>query len=586
MKILSILYSAFLVGTASVEAGSNNGSNNLLRGQNQGPTSIGTTIDNNRGTTQSNSKRDLQSDPMDLPLPPNDPAKRSCGDIINIATVDQIKQVAAAVVGVVLGSNPAAAAVALPTVQGILKYDVQAQVVCGTCDEVREMYDGANFMSSEGPSDFDSYCGEGKFAADKTFSSLLLIPYDGETGKPIQGTLKPHLYMKSFSGRDQQAPTEFWTDDFDQWNSTDPVILQGLIGVFYDGWAPLFIASTGTVVMAPDYLGYGQSYLEPKLNGIKAIYQQSTAIAFLKSKKIVESTGCTLLEKDMSASGYSEGGAAVVIGANALLELGQDILNVDSGGAPFDSSFQIALAIKAIDSGNFLLSVRDFAVSAAASISSKSSDLANSNVGQNFLNDVWVDRLNEVTNRNIIFQTTLGPYLPDPATDVFNAGWLEHTRSTLATNVTDSCITTTPGVDDLLCQAIIENEAIGLAAGTRFPLSICHSPDDDIVGFPNAPDLSSNTNLYEMKVFGVGASGGHFDGLVFCQLGYVLQFSAFGSAPNVLTGVGPLPDPNACGVAETVAPVSLAPNPAPLTHAPVAALVGKSSKKGNKKAAK
>jgi len=234
--------------------------------------------------------------------------------------------------------------------------------------------------------------------------------------------------MKSFSSTDQHAPTEFWLDDFSVFDTTNQTAIDELYGVFYDGWAPLIMASAGVVVMSPDYLGYGQTYDQPKLNGILDMYQQATAISFLKSKLIVESSGCTVLTKGTSLSGYSEGGFAAVIGAQTLQSLGQTILNVDTGGAPFHTTYQFAYAIYGMDSiANFTQVVQEQSVSFAGSFSSKTPDLVNSNVGQNMLNDQWVDLLNQVTDGDLPFLGMDG-FLPDPTTDVFNQAFLTNTR--------------------------------------------------------------------------------------------------------------------------------------------------------------
>jgi len=112
--------------------------------------------------------------------------------------VAQIKVMASTILSTLL---PEASVVFVTSVvESIIKYDVQAQVVCASCNEMRSLYDGADFMNEEGRHAFMSYCGDDRFAADVTHSSLLLIPHDPETGKPVQGILKSHLYMKGYNG--------------------------------------------------------------------------------------------------------------------------------------------------------------------------------------------------------------------------------------------------------------------------------------------------------------------------------------------------------------------------------------------------
>ena len=168
----------------------------------------------------------------------------------------------------------------------------------------------------------------------------------------------------------------------------------------------------------------------------------------------------------------------------------------------------------------------------------------------------------------------------------------------LARNITDVCFTSTPGVDDLLCQAIEENTFIDLIESTTFPVSICHSPNDDLVPIGHAPDVSINPLLSKLTLLGQGPTAGHFESSFLCQMAFILQFTAFGSAPAPLSGIEPLTDPSTCTATVSpvsdVAPATLAPvimvapaTLAPLTLAPLLTLasgqsaVPKSNKKGN-----
>lgn len=487
-------------------------------------------------------------------LPPKIPAMRSCGQIINIATVDQIKQVASIVVNLLLGESPAAAAFALSTVEAILTHDVQAQVVCGSCNEVRELAGG---------DDFETYCNENLSDADTEYSSILLIPFDPDTGKAKEGILKTHLYGKTFATISQHAPTEFWTEDFDVWNTTDRETLGGLYSVFYDGWGPLLIASSGVVTISPDYSGFGQTSVNsPKLAGYVGMYQQVFAIAFLKSKQIVESTGCTLLSNKFSASGYSEGGFGTVVGANALIGLGQKPLNVDTGGGPFNTSLVFANAIFRMDNGTLVGTARDQIIHGAGTFSSKNPDLPNSNLGQNALSDEWVGPLNDATNADIPF-LELEPFLPDNIEAAFNPVFLENTRTAISElGILDACVVTTPGVDDLLCQALRESDVLQLVQETTFPISICHSPDDMLVPRSgHAPNVSANPLLSERTVFGFAPEGPHVVNSAFCTFGFVVQFTL----DSELGAAEPLEDPTTCGTVAPAAPSS----PNDMTGAPV-----------------
>lgn len=375
--------------------------------------------------------------------------------------------------------------------------------------------------------------------------------------------LQSHIFMKGYTGLEQFTPSEFYVDDFDAWNTTDRETQSALFENFYDGWTSLFIASAGVITIAPDYLGYGQSYETPKGNGIFDLYQQAVSVAFLKSKSIVEMTGCTVVGTSASASGYSEGGAGAVAAALALKGLGQEILNVDTGGAPFRPAFQLAHAIDLIDNNggvdeeldNETVTRDQFAIGATF-YSSKFPDVINSNMGQDMLNSEWRDLIVSLSNTDLAF-AAVGPFLPNPATDILNNGFLEKVRGLLAQNITDACYSSIEGVDDLLCLAILGNTFIDFVESTTFPISICHSPVDDVIPIEHAPaSISGNPLLYELKVLGQGPTLGHFESSVFCYTAYVLQFSEFGSAPVSLKGIDPLPDPSTCLSPNTATPVT------------------------------
>jgi hypothetical protein len=142
-------------------------------------------------------------------------------------------------------------------------------------------------------------------------------------------------------------------------------------------------------------------------------------------------------------------------------------------------------------------------------------------------------------------------------------------QSSLARNITDVCFTSTPGVDDLLCQAIEENTSIDLIESTTFPVSICHSPNDELVPIGHAPtDVSINPLLSKLTLLGQGPTAGHFESSFLCQMAFILQFTDFGSAPAPLSGIEPLTDPSTCTTA-TVSPSVSGVAPAATTLAPV-----------------
>ncbi|KAI2504475.1 hypothetical protein MHU86_9974 [Fragilaria crotonensis] len=465
-------------------------------------------------------------------IPPQVPPTRQCGQIINLVTLPQIQLAATSLIK--LAFPEAFVTVAISSLGTLFRYSVQAQVVCASCDEMMSMYsEDDSVLNTTGRFAFSSYCDSNKFAANVTRSALLLIPFDPDSGKAVVGTVQTHLSMPSFNfGEQLGAPSEYWLQDFDVFNSTDPDVILSALTSFRDGLVSLLKASVGVVVVVPDYLGYGQSYESIKADGIFDLYQQAAAISFLKSKSLVESSGCTFLSNLSSASGYSSGGASSIAGALAWQGLGQVILNVDSGGAPFRPSFQFAYVIDQMDQGTDNTLLRTISCAIATTFSSKVPGLPNTNTSQNIINDEWLDFMIVLADTSPSMEL-VDSLMPVPATNIFTTAMLDKTRDLLAQNITDLCYNSTPGIDDLLCQTLEENSYIDLVEATTFPISICHSPDDEVVPIAHAPNMSANSLLYEASLFGslLAATGSHVEAGAFCNLYQLFQFSEFSSVP-------------------------------------------------------
>ena len=105
------------------------------------------------------------------------------------------------------------------------------------------------------------------------------------------------------------------------------------------------------------------------------------------------------------------------------------------------------------------------------------------------------------------------------------------------------------------------NSFVDLVVNTTYPTSICHSPEDEIIPFGHAPNVSLNPYLYPMTVFSFPPSGSHFESNIFCYTGYILQFGDGRLSPNPLNGIDPLPEPATCDGRSptTVSPTIMAP---------------------------
>lgn len=118
---------------------------------------------------------------------------RSCGEIIGTATRDDVVAVASQMLQS-LFPDGTQLAVFRPTALNLLtttaRFGFQAQVVCGSCSEIEQLYSGNSLLSNSNPNGWQTYCAPGRFGANETHSGLLLVPYDNLNGRTIEGTFK------------------------------------------------------------------------------------------------------------------------------------------------------------------------------------------------------------------------------------------------------------------------------------------------------------------------------------------------------------------------------------------------------------
>jgi hypothetical protein len=271
----------------------------------------------------------LQAD--DEPAPP----KRKCGQVIGVATADDVNAFFSDAITTLFGGFPeyaSFASIAVSTVATIVKYGVHAQVICTSCDEIMQLYSGEEFLTADGNHSFVSYCGPERHGHDVVHSALMLVPVDSATGATLPGQFKTSVNMHSTTFAQQGIPSEVYPDNLgaaiDKLSDIDVQMDQ--VGILYDVIGGLIAASSGTINVAPDYIGYGQSYLSPRSYGVVKLYQQAAAVSWLKAKKEVQamSNGCTTVQNAATVGGYSEGGFSAVAAALAYQAMGMDIIGV------------------------------------------------------------------------------------------------------------------------------------------------------------------------------------------------------------------------------------------------------------------
>lgn len=511
--------------------------------------------------------------PDEQPTPP----KRKCGQVIGVATADDVNAFFTDYITTLLKDFPEYASfgsLAVSTVTSIIKYGVHAQVICTSCNEIMQLYSGEEFLTADGKHSFASYCGPERYGHDVVHSALMLVPVDSFTGATIPGQLKTSVSMHETILFQQDIPSEIYPENLVtaiENLADESVGLYCIIG-------GLIAASSGTINVAPDYIGYGQSYLSPRGYTVLKLYQQAAAVSWLKAKNEVQvmSNGCTMVQNAATIGGYSEGGSSAVAAALAYQAMGLDIIGVSSGAGPFEFNAQIQFIIDQIDNNpNRTIYMNTFVPLIGAALSSTNPDLPNSNRGQDFLLSEWMVEGNFSRNALAWVSSTqdlisLYALVPNNATDIMNTALLQAVRASIATGGSNFCVEGDVSEINLLCDAMQSNSLLDDVAAVTFPLVICQSPDDNVV--VQVPDLAANGNISKFTLFGTGPIGDHFDSALFCLLGVIYPFTSFGtfgSANNIV----PLENSNVCmpaGVAEpsSTAPRTSSPTPDPLSPTP------------------
>ncbi|KAL7452583.1 hypothetical protein ACHAWC_004309 [Mediolabrus comicus] len=212
----------------------------------------------------------------------------------------------------------------------IIKYGVQARKICASCDD----------YTFPGSTCYNDFCGADVYGHSATHSGLLLVPVD-DNGAPIQGILHGSLWYHGTEAATCSIPSEQYSDFV-----SGSFIANVLSTILFAGF--------GTVGIAPDGLGYGESYDHFKGYLVKKAYEASAVVLWSEARKVL--SGMPGIELGCSAvvSGYSEGGYGAAAAPTGLQCIGVDVKRIQMGAAPFKmSSAQILLGHKNIQEERF-----------------------------------------------------------------------------------------------------------------------------------------------------------------------------------------------------------------------------------------
>ena len=471
----------------------------------------------NDASRKSNSTRRIPSLPFDRFLQTNPRGRNikaavaSCNQVVDTLNLTMLSEL--------LGNAIDSAVAPGSAENSFLRTSFLAKLSHGV--EIRRICAGCSNVTLDSPV-FQDYCGPHVYGSAAQFSGLLMVPLT-ESNEKLPGTLKGVIDMHVSTLT--QIPSISWGAD----NPNNITLL-------FDA----AIASTGVIVIAPDYMGYGESAEIYKAYVVRKSYATSVVpLWFWTNRMLAEETHCTTnLGGGALLMGYSEGGYASVAVADALHQLGVDIFRVESGGGPYRVARSILGIVQNIDAGIFLTRRRYILAMIGSAYSSTYSGIANFNRSQNLLavekRNLFVNLLNASASENGVNQEI-------PTSDIlsiFDARLVDFARNAIAEGNFEPCSNTTVlSQFEFLCEALKENDLTKTLENVVYPVDVCQSPDDDLVVYENVPNFTANPLLSYIP-----ASGTHNDAAIQCLLVALLvavgeEFHAY-APPNTQSNGG------------------------------------------------
>ncbi|CAB9504150.1 unknown protein [Seminavis robusta] len=403
----------------------------------------------------------------------------SCGEVLATWTSGVIGDLIET--GIDQNLGPAGAdlkTLALPQI----KYGVQVRKICAVC------------------SDFMEDCGYG---GDVAHSGLVMIPLKDDNSTSIAGgTHKAVLYNHGTRAVAQPSTDFVYQDNFFE------IVL-----------STLYTAATRSVTIMSDYMSQGESFGQVYRGYIvRKSYETSVTPLYFQAKKLLEDeTDCSAVADSIFIMGYSEGGYSSVAVAEKMHSMGIDIIRVDPGGAPFDvSGATFVDIVDFVNNGTFPEGVRFYLQYLGFSFSSSRSDMPNFEAGQDLLTsearqtmlDFLASDLPDFEVPGIEAANNMVPV--DDMLSVYNPDFISFIETAIAENDRDPCKNRPiAGVNDLLCEAMKEQDIHLVLQNAQYPVVVCFSPGDEIVSIRNMPDVSGNPNVTFLEAEGTHSAAGN-----------------------------------------------------------------------------
>jgi len=385
-------------------------------------------------------------------------------------------------------------------VESLVQYGVRIYKICAKC---------ADFNVEQ--SCYQDFCGPSAYGHEATLSGMLFVPLrNNSKGEAmiLDGVMKGAIWSHTTESKTCEIPSETWST-FDQ-------------GLKINLISPFLAATSGSVALAPDNLGYGESYDHHIGYIIRRAYKTGAVPLWLKAQDIISiETDCNSeLGDSVVLGGYSEGGYGAVSIAEALNEcMDVEVIMLHSAGSPLQISGKGGMEmIGNINTQLFPPSRMYYLVLYGTGYSAHYPK-------PTMLADAWqFDESTLRTSFQVMSLTTEGnsgtsmnnfiPQYPNDPLVIMNQDFVNDILGLIDENAFDYCVDPTvtekeiTEITDLLCPFLVENDFSNYLLNVSYPFEICHSPTDEVVPVSNAIPLFSD-NFIE-------ASGSHDNAATFC----------------------------------------------------------------------
>ena len=420
---------------------------------------------------------------------------RECNEILGVVTAEEVKAMGAIYLQPIVDDVENSRDIIFRTAV----HDLQVVKLCSSCRLIDDWYFE---RQARFPAHYRSYCDDGIYGYYDIQSFLAFLPLDKDTGEVLTNTkLRPFLYLHASRPSFKSAPTEAWPEDLTSMlNSVEggTLSMASLQAPKISQFVPsLLAASSGSVAILPDYIGYGESPLNRALFWSTG-YEQASIVSVLRIRQYLsEQHPCTMLDEAITLQGLEDGAYGAVFASQALRRFKIDVLNVFSASGVFDLDTMLYEAVRSVDAGQSLdqrlMSLIDLA---AFSMSVGTPGYLNTGSGQDLVSGAKKLEILSGFRQSIEGSTPAGGAVTSrQATtsdlDVINPNLVALYRKANAQGFKSPCkseLVTPASQVDALCNAIAATSAYPLLLSDesqRFAwiheLELCYGKDDPAV---------------------------------------------------------------------------------------------------------